>query len=359
MRLFLFPLLTFWSFSALSQIDPGSGGLGPCVQATFGTPSNGGTFECSTVTLSGPIAFSAGAGPLVIKATGTVTISGAVSFNGEAGQTRAAFSGSFGGDGGPGADNGGGDDGGGGAQPGTGGSSASGSAAPLGAACGHGGGGAGGILITGGDGGDCNGGGNDIALGGTIFPSFDITTLLRGGFGGGAGSDAGTNYGSGGGGGGAIHIIAAGDVIITAIGSLTATGGAGGSGAPDGGGGGGGSGGVIWFQTLSNITIDGVINSDGGSGGTGGTGGPGGAGRHGILRLEDSDGIIGGATVLPGYTDRFAVSGNNVSSRSSLSSEISCGTITKPNEKQNLLFQMMMGFALALSLGLISKKKKS
>jgi hypothetical protein len=342
MRLF-FILTLFWSFSTWAQLDTGSGGLGACTQATAGF-QNGGTFECASLTLNGSPAFIAAATPLIIKVTGAVTISGNMNLNGAAGGTNLAFSGSAGGDGGPGANDGGGDDGGGTALPGTGGSLAVGGAAGVAGACGHGGGGAGGILLAGANGIDCIGGGN-FGVGGQPFPAtdFDINTLFRGGFGGGAGSDDGVNYGAGGGGGGAIHIIAGGNVSITVGGSLTANGGQGGS-SNNGGGGGGGSGGAIWIQTLGNITIDGTISSDGGPGGTSVTGGAGGDGKHGVLRLEDMDGIISGSSVLPTYTEKISLLGNSSGSGRKLTSDISCGSISQNAKRFPLHLQMMMGF---------------
>ncbi len=347
------------SLSAHAQLDTGTGALGPCTQATF---TNGGTYNCGSLTLSSLPAFIPNSTPIIIKVTGIVTISGSVDFSGLPGATVTLGAGTIpGGDGGPGnAGDGGGHSGfviAGGSDA----STASGLAANGGAIACEDGGGGGGFAIAGNIGSLC-GSGNGPGAGGSIVPSseFSLTGILRGGFGGGAGGDSsGGVYGSGGGGGGFIKIISGGDITITALGSLLADGGAGGSGTPDGGGGGGGSGGVIWMQTLSNIIVDGLLRADGGIGGSGGAGAAGGLGGHGIIRLEDIDGVVTGlgAGALPVYVDQIVVSSGSASS--SLKSDISCGMI-KPSEDKNhsLFFQMIMGFLIASGLSSIINRSK-
>jgi hypothetical protein len=169
-------------------------------------------------------------------------------------------------------------------------------------------------------------------------------------------------FGPGGGGGGAIHIIAGGDVTITALGSILADGGDGGDGtdgaaATDGGGGGAGSGGVIWIQTLGQINHAGNMNADGGFGGAAPDGGIGGNGGRGLIRLEDLDGVISGGGTLPGYTSVDSVISDIGSN--SLKSDISCGMI-KPagDEDHSQFFQMIMGFLLVLTASFFINRLK-
>lgn len=351
----------FISFSALAQFDPGTGALGPCTAATF---TNGGTYNCSTLTLSATPAFVLNSTPIIIKVTGTVTIDGTVDLRGQPG-APLTFTGlaQQGGDGGPGnAGDGGGDDGGGTHESGSDASNASGAGAgPGNATCGDGGGGAG-FAFAGDPGTDCPGGTNNAGAGGTTVPAieFSLDGILRGGFGGGAGAFASGDYGSGGGGGGFIKIMAAGNITITGTGNLLADGGDGGAAGPDGGGGGGGSGGVIWLQTSSNIIIDGVVSADGGLGGAAALGGGlGGAGGFGIIRLEDSDGVITGlgAGALPAYTDQIDLA--LAVGSPSLNSDISCGMI-KPAEENDFShsLQMIMGFLLVMTASFFINRLK-
>lgn len=347
MRLSFFLLL--FSFSAFAQLDVGNGSDGACTQATFGL-NNGGTFNCTTLNITGALpAFAAAASPLIFKVQGSVTISFAINLNGANGITNLALSTSSGGDGGPGAGNGGGDDGSGTPLGGSDGPPNSGFAASAGnLTCGDGGGGAG-FSIAGSIGDSCTGGIATPGAGGSVF---DIETLFRGGFGGGAGGDSSDGeYGGGGGGGGAIHIAAGGDVSIAS--SITANGGDGGNGGaatPDGGGGGGGSGGVIWIQSLGQINMTGSLDALAGTGGDGNTAadGIGGDGGLGFVLLEDIDGSVLGAGV-PGYAQIGPVI--PLGSSSSLKSDISCGTM-KPvgDEDHSQIFQMIMAFLLVIGI---------
>lgn len=352
MRLLLFPLLLL-SFPVFAQLDVGSGGLGPCTQGTAGFNA-GGTFECSSLTLSGAINFTDTAAPLIIKVTGPVSITTAVDAFGEdaAMLVAGSFTQVFGGQGGPGAGDGGGEDGFNGLFPGlttdatlvTPDPSAGRGGAGVGGSgvCGDGGGGAG-FRTVGFIGSVCGGNGAGAA-GGTETAAAIFSGTFRGGVGGGAGADStSTNFGGGGGGGGAIHIIAAGNISIT--GSIDASGGNGGNGGPDGGGGGAGSGGVIWLQSLGNIDIVGSLTVAGGTGGTVTAGGAGGNGGFGFIRLEDLDGIITGGGSFPGADIRSVVA---IGSSNALKSDISCGMI-KPSEENHAAFmQIVFGFMIVL-----------
>lgn len=351
MKLLLFPLLLL-SFPAFAQLDTGSGALGACTQGTAGF-TNGGTFECASLTLSGSIAFSNTAAPLIIKVTGPVNVTGVFNMNGGNGTNLniGTFAQVFGGEGGPGAGDGGGEDGFSVLYPGLDTNSVGGTfdtSAGRGEAanggnlgCGDGGGGAG-FKATGVIGSSCGGNGPGAA-GGTVTAASIFSGTFRGGVGGGAGGDAPAgSFGAGGGGGGAIHIIAGGDITVS--GSITANGGNGGAGGPDGGGGGAGSGGVIWLQSLGNIDISGAISVLGGTGGTITAGGAGGNGGVGFIRLDDADGTITGGGSFPGADTNSVSSPIRISE--SLKSDISCGTV-KPNEKNNsVLFQVIAGFLL-------------
>lgn len=372
MRFFFFLLIL--SDPAFAQIDVGTNTISDCTNVTFATPSPtfDNIYECRNVTITSPFEtadLSDPSLPLNIKATGSVSID-AIDFQG------LAAVGNFGGTGGPGAGAGGdflvsGNNGlplthGGNTPAGT-----SFCAAPGDTAEGPGGGG-GSLEVTG-----QNGfiGGAPTATGvlgpaglaGSLI-TFDINNFIFAGSGGGSGevgclnnAPTGNNPGSGGGGGGGIFIRAAGSVTIT--GDINVFGGDGGNTANIDGGGGGGSGGIIVIQSLADIILTGAnLNADIGNGGTNSTAstiqGDGGDGAPGLIILEDIDGNITGGTFTPTPTVN-PVGGTPATGSSSLKSDISCGSIAKASDDQNLTMQMMMGFVLTLMLGLITKKKKS
>lgn len=178
---------------------------------------------------------------------------------------------------------------------------------------------------------------------------FDFLTLFRAGFAGAAGGlgDALT-VGGGGGAGGALKIVASGRVIIASGVTISAKGGSGGDNVADGGGGGGGSGGAIWIIGTVGVTNNGLIDVTGGPRGDNfATGAHGGTGGDGRIRIEDGVNVSETSGTSTG-------TGTAASSRSSLKSDISCGTIAKSNDNKNA-YQMMMGFVLILMLSMISK----
>ena len=360
MRLITLPLLII-SFSALAQVDTGTGADGACNGAI---PSfvNGGIFNCATLDINAPLNFNPGAAPLIVKVQGNVSITNVVTADGGPGFNNTYLNGTAGGISGPGASRGGGEDPGGNLEynlilnstlsP------SFGKAAPGGSFGCEDGGGGGGFKTAGKPGTACSG--NGLGAGGSAVSSSDFSFggNFRGGFGGGAGGNSFNGvYGAGGGGGGAIRIVAGGDIFISGLGRIFAIGGAGGPGGPDGGGGGGGSGGVIWLQSLGNIQNDGMIRVTGGAAGEapgGGIGpGRGGAGSDGFIRFEDMDGIPTGTGTAPGAEIKPILS----RSSSSLKSSISCGSV-KPNDDSHSAFmQLIVGFFIALSFGMISKKR--
>jgi hypothetical protein len=357
MRLLLFSFLI--STSLYAQVDTGDGSSGPCTRTTI---ANGGTFNCTTLDISGaPFAFATGAQAVVIKVQGNVSITTSVSLEGGIGGDDL-FIGSVtdipGGLAGPGATAGGG-------VLGSNGNSQNGldhspptnafGAAGVGGTCGGGGQG-GAFAIPGDNGGDCASGGAGGQILQTVFT--DVPSLL-GGLGGGSGGDGFDGfYGAGGGGGGSLLITAGGNITIN--GSITAHGGKGGDSAPNpgkgGGGGGGGSGGAVVIKALGQITNNGAIDADGGIGGTSVDGANGGNGGHGFVILEDADGIIDGIGTIPPL---YGETGTSISQRqksSKVTSDISCGMI-KPNEDSNsALMQIVLGFMLAIGFGFLSKK---
>lgn len=355
---------TFFLLLLLSQhafaLDTGDGSFGVCDDITLTSPTvnNDNIYNCTDINIGAIDAstFSHTNAPVILKATGTVNI-GNIDFQGQPGAI-------LGGAGGPGAGAGGDFLGsasngfpiGQGGQP------------PLAAAgCGtgdsEGSGGAGGNLVIQGDPGFdgilLTGTGGSLASGGLPGPttiSININNLTVAGAGGASG-EAGCvapttpqSAGAGGGGGGAIQIIAGADVNIT--GTITVRGGDGEDIGTIGGGGGGGSGGIIIIQSEAQIILAGSLNADFGEGGTNLTlpvdEGDGGNGAPGMIILQDLDGVVPGVisptpTVTP-------VNGSPSISRSSLSSDISCGTIASKNENKNLFFQMVIGFGFVLMI---------
>lgn len=353
MRLLLFSL--FLSTSLFAQVDTGNGSSGACTRTTI---ANGGTFNCTSLDISGaPFTFNSGATAVVIKVQGNVSITTSVSLEGGVGPNDQDTSGPTlpGGNAGPGATRGGGvllgsfspQDG---EDPDA--TDANGKAGVSGN-CGSGGGG-GSFAALGINGTACTNAGGPSG----VMTFTDIPSPLLGGLGGGSGGDGFAGlYGGGGGGGGALLIMAGGNVLIN--GNISARGGNGGNsalnGGNGGGGGGGGSGGVVAIKSLGQITNNVVIDADGGNGGIGAAGGNGGNGGHGFVLLEDADGIIDGIGTIPGYGS----SGTSGIQRGTpkLSSSISCGMI-KPNQDSNANFmQIMLGFMIAMGFGFLPKKK--
>ena len=309
--------------------------------------------SCPTLTIDSIQNLKASGGsPIVINVTGDVEINADIILDGGDGFTMSA-NGTMGPQGGPGAEEGGGllvGEG----QPQFGMSASSGLAPTNDPVCNNGGGG-GGFISAGGNGSVCATATTAMGLGGSIVSSseFDFTGPFRGGFGGGAGGADETSpgvfsIGSGAGGGGALHIISGGTIKIKNGVRITARGGNGGNASAKGGGGGAGSGGVIWLQSSVSILNQGVIDVSAGRGGrNASTGVSGGQGGNGVYRLESSSGIVSGNGVL-----------NSSSSSSSLKSDISCGTIGKPNENKNQFFQMMVGFGLVYLLAFFTKNRR-
>lgn len=329
----------------------------PCNETTFNVAAPLNTYNCTTLTVGAAGINKTGAGnadPLQIIVTGDVVINGNILLDGANGVTLTADN-TPGVAGGPGASGGGGISGNLG-EDGQGLSVNDGVAGVNNGTCGSGGGGGGGVLLAGDNGAICStpgtvgSGGSALAYAGTI----------RGGFGAGAGGArafmAGFDLGGGGGGGGGLYIQSTGGTITIANGVLiSARGGRGGDSVDEGGGGGGGSGGVIHLDSAIGIINNGIFDVRGGDGGVSTKvaapkGGNGGRGGDGVFRLEV-------ATVFTDGTSRQDFSsGVPASSSQSLKSDIACGTIAKPNEEQNLLFQMMIGFILALTFGFMSKR---
>jgi hypothetical protein len=325
-----------------------------CTEASF--PAGGGTVNCTTLTINNAVNFtpSSGAAPLEFIVTGDVVINANITIDGQAGKDSTSTDPTPGGVGGPGASDGGGisvSQG----EPGLGGTPSDGNSHTNNGVCNHGGSGGGGILVAGQDGALCAAGGPPNAppegIGGVAsgFPS-----PFRGGFGAGAGGAitySGPQYdiGAGGGGGGGLHIQSTSGIITIKNGArISARGGNGGNSLALGGAGGGGSGGVIWLQSILAINNKGIIDVRGGTGGINTStatprGGAGGSGGDGIFRSE----IAGVITDSTGLTS-FASPG-------SLKSDISCGTIVKPNEDKPLALQVMIGFALAFVLSFAFK----
>jgi hypothetical protein len=278
-----------------------------------------------TINAGATLTVVSGAGPLIIRCTGTATINGSILANGGNGTNGSLATilappgfGGVGGTGGggwgrPGGN--GGTTGSAGTVPGfRGGSFGSSSGGGFGGTgttssgpfAGAGGGGAGygtagtiGQLTTAGAGG-AGGSAYGDALLTTSMTQSAITTTLLGGSGGGGGGARGAitleGGGGGGGGGGAIQ-LAANTLIFGAAGLISVKGGVGGQSTNDGGGayggsGGGGSGGTIHLQytTISGFTAGTNSNILGGNGGAvtpGGTsGGAGGNGAIGRLYSE-------------------------------------------------------------------------
>lgn len=352
MRLFYF-LLTLCFIQQSFALDCVSGAPG----AGQVQINSGGVYNCDNLIINTPLNLT-GAGGAVLEInvaldtqiTANITLDGANGVNGNvAPLPRAA--------GAPGAGDGGGVDG--LSNPENaeddlaGNNLANGKAAAT-DTCPNGGGG-GGLFTAGLPGSPCATTVTPVGAGGaSASPAeFDFALLFRGGYGGGSGGLNLGDVGTGGGGGGALHIISSGNVLIGTGVTISARGGIGGNGITDGGGGGGGSGGALWIQAATGtITNLGTIDLRGSAGGRNNlTGAHGGAGGDGRYQFESLSGTTNGTGLTPASISAV--------STPSLKSDIACGTIAKANDDQNLTMQMMMGFVLALMLGLITKKKKT
>lgn len=338
MRFFyLLPLFT--TLSAFAQIDVGDGSTGACTNSTI---QNGGTLNCTTLNISGTVTFTDNSPALIIKVQGDVSINGTIILDGKNGTALAAAGAQPGAAAGPGAGQGGGRDAFDIPQAGSDASSSSGQPGGSGT-CGGGGGGAG--FITDGTNGVLCVDGLSGIKGIKVDPSefdFSSPSIFRGGFGGGAGGEAGADIGSGGGGGGGIHIMAGGKVLIN--GSISSKGGNGGTPVANGGGGGAGSGGVIWIESLDQITNNALFDLRGGTGGNS-PGGNGGAGSSGVYKLTDADNIIEGIGT-----------GTTPSAAENLNSNISCGTVATQRDENQFFFQLLAGFSLIMIWNKLSRK---
>lgn len=343
MRLFLF--LSLLSLPALSFGQA-------CTHATLNAPdgdASPNTYSCTTLNITGAVTKTpdGSLSPIIVTVSGDVTISANITVNGGNGftVTNDGDDGPFGGPGVP--TKGGGIDGlegewlFGAPNP------ENGLSSP-GVVCNDGGGGAGGFDTPGDTGVDCSGNPSTFSFGGSDWGS--TFPLTRGGFSGAAGgaySNGAFSVGSGGGGGGAIHIISTGgSIVVNSNAKISARGGNGGNalnigGGGFGGGGGGGSGGVILLDAAVGVTLNGVLDVTGGQGGSSPGGGNGGNGKNGVYRV-----VVNGVTTIEDTIVTTPVVTN--SSISKLKSDISCGTVAKKNENQNLnlMFQMMVGFFL-------------
>ena len=303
---------------------------------------------CDSLTVNLAVDMSTKPGPIVINVTGDVNINANLTLDGSPGITAALGNNVPGGVAGPGAGNGGGTDGfstpmnGDDPFPGSG--TAPGKAAPNDFACANGGGG-GALFSNGAAGATCPTTGTLPGDGGVaVFGTeFDFGGNFRGGYGGGAGGTRAAEVAPGGGGGGALHITAGGNVTIATGVTISLRGGKGADSAVDGGGGGGGSGGALWIQSTGGIITNlGTINLTGGDPGESFNNlSDGGRGGDGVLQFDDLNGTINDSGLVspPG-------TGTNSISRAKLSSDISCGTIAKENNNNNILYTMMTGFFL-------------
>ena len=348
MRLFLFlGLFSLDAFSAPPACDesdlvPGAV-LNTCTSLTIN----------STVNLTG----SSGGTIEITGMTGDVNINANIILNGADGITIS-------GDNIPGVNGGPGAFGGGGisvnlAEAGQGLSPADGSAGINDGPCSSGGGGGAGANSDGTDGATCTSGASIGAKG--VSPGFPGP--FAGGFGGGAGGEFLTGpgvygLGGGGGGGGALLIETTGTINISNGVRISARGGRGGNSVNPGGAGGGGGGGTFSF-TAASLNNQGIIDVRGGSGGasTGSLprGGVGGAGGSGVARFD----IAGVITDLTGLQDFSTNGGSSTSSRSNLSSSISCGTISKHTDHKNSFFMMVLGFAFVTLLSSLRRTSRS
>lgn len=335
---FLILIFILFSSSSYAQICDGNSLRGAS-----------GTITCDTLTIDADTDLSTEPGPIVVEVTGDVRINKNIILSGGHGQSVASDT--PGGTAGPGAGAGGAYDSFGGINTdGQDGVISNGKTPTSVDSCGNGGSGAG-MAMAGENGAVCDTSSQLAANGGfATTTEFDPITFspFRGGFGGGAGAyGSSIEFGTGGGGGGALHIKSiTGDIFIARGVTIFARGGNGGTAVSSSGGGGGGSGGVIWLESLvGNITNQGSFDTRGGSGGGSLDNGVGGDGSDGFIRLSDITGTINQIGIM----NAPAVKAQN------LNSSISCGTVAPKEQKKNNIFQMGLGFGLALLLLNLSK----
>jgi hypothetical protein len=127
------------------------------------------------------------------------------------------------------------------------------------------------------------------ATGGLASPATAQMAVVGGCAGGTGGAPSGSTPAAGGAGGGAIHLIAGGQIEITALGRINASGASGEGGAVMSGGGGGGAGGWIGLDAPTITNMGAVFARGGGAGGGGGTAMTGGDGFS-------ATGVASGAT---------------------------------------------------------------
>lgn len=328
-----------------------------CIDSIPATPAT-----CDNLYINNPINLSGAAGPIEVTVLGVVEIKANIVLDGLPGNTiPLASAGTPGGSGGPGASRGGGLDGLSSPENGEdnvlGNNIANGKTPPADGTCANGGGG-GALFSAGTAGGVCLTSGATQGDGGNPAPAneFDFGGNFRGGYGGGAGGITATVLGSGGGGGGALHIIATGNVVIYQGVTISAVGGRGGDATTVDGAGGGGSGGALWIQSSSGtITNYGTLNLLGGDGGINPTTtGDGGKGGKGAYKFEDINGTTSGSGLVP----PTIFPPTNTTSTPSLSSGISCASLAKKNDQNNLALQMMVGFLMAMILKILFRYQK-
>lgn len=375
-------LFSFLYVTPTTAIDVGDGSDGACVATSF-TSTTKRYYQCTSLTIDTALdLFKAGSGSpavnggaqLIIKVQGEVVINNTIDLSGAAGVDGDAFLTVK-----PGGSAGAGGSAGGNAQlaaanglngNGAGGGIAGNYVIPV-VADSIGGGGGGGSYNTksaiepldGDSIGDGSGSGSAGANGNSFGAEASFETSFAGGSGGGAGgsaSDAGPVTGSsGGGGGGALRIIAGGNITLNGI--IKSNGGnGGGTGASiNSGGGGGGSGGAIWLQAAGDITGTGSIEALGGLKGlNNGFAGYGGEGSLGRIRLDDSNGVAALASVNPLSQGGIIFTPTAIPSSEiarQYASVIACGRVSLEDEKPinnliNLLLGMMIAAALYFSL---------
>lgn len=388
-----FYLALFLLSHSAFAIDVGDGSDGACNITGGGATqitSARRSYQCTTLNVDanlndfkgGSVPGSNGA-PLVIKVQGNVTIAVGVTIdlsgeNGADGNTVAAVNGGRAGAGGFA----GGDStaasgsNGNGAGAGSGGTFAPRTGAPSS----YGGGGGGGSYQTVAGVSPLNGddNGNVIPAGanGTTYgPESSFDTSFSGGSGGAAGgrgidATAVSWFGSSGaGGGGALRIISGGNIVVD--GTIISKGGDGGGNAgttTSSGGGGGASGGAVWLQAAGTLTVSGTgsITAHGGVGGSNDSGfaGFGGDGGEGRIRLDDADGVIGGAgTVSPApYSTTFtptAITSSTISMTRQYTSDVSCASVALGDQDKpfNNVVNLILGLAIAYLIHLVASNK--
>ena len=353
--------LLFFPTILFAQFDYGTGADGACTQATFST---GGTYNCTSVNISGAINLTGdGSSALIIKATGAVNITANITLSGNpgsAGVLNGANNDNNGGAGGPGGGAGGNYNGLGGNFSGLAGSGNFAGAGgtdgvPAGSSGAAGGGGGNGTSGGTGDSTSVAGG-----SGGSSASANSLATSFFGGSGGGAGGRAseilGGSGASGGGGGGALRITAQNGITINA--DIFMDGGAGGNGlletARASGSGGGGAGGSLLLESQSAISYTGQFRADGGNGGTiaaHANGGDGGIGRF-LIRVPggESSGLVDIASLSILTTGlNVVIADSNVNE---FSDDITsgCGSIDITNSKPPFGGTLFLGFILILFL---------